>query len=312
MREPAVPTRPARSSMPGTRPSLLVAGALALASPASGVHAQEITDEGVILIPAYEPELPPELTQGPGLEFDLTTGVWLARLGGSTSLGAGNPSVSLEFDTDLRAMETLPLIEGTFRRDDALVVRFSGFGFEVDEAGEVRNDRQFGTLSLDTGDRFLGSTEISSAAVEVGLGIIEWIDTGGPRYVEEVSFDFGPFVGFRYVDAQQSFVIDGEGSESADGQWAALVVGAEARMHYLPQDFPLGRGFGLEAEFGIGPAFGGDGGSLWQVRGGARWEITEGFDLLLGYRLLELDLEDEQFDFGGGLQGLFLAATFRF
>ena len=69
----------------------------------------------------------------------------------------------------------------------------------------------------------------------------------------------------------------------------------------------------LTAGIGAGPAMGGDGGWAWQVRAGATLEIGGGISVMFGYRLLELDVEDEtDYEFDAGLQGLFIAGSIRF
>ena len=40
--------------------------------------------------------------------------------------------------------------------------------------------------------------------------------------------------------------------------------------------------------------------------------ITKNFGLMIGYRLVELDVEDGDYKLDGGLQGLFFAGSLQF
>jgi hypothetical protein len=84
-------------------------------------------------------------------------------------------------------------------------------------------------------------------------------------------------------------------------------------LRYAPEEgLIIGQALRLEAGGAIGPAFGGDGGYAWSIRGGVTLEVVENVGINFGYRLLELNVEDDDWEFDGGLQGLFLGGTIRF
>jgi len=68
----------------------------------------------------------------------------------------------------------------------------------------------------------------------------------------------------------------------------------------------------FQAAGSIGPALGGDGGFMWHVRAGVNVDITPRLSAMFGYRLLELDVDNDAYTFEAGLQGLFFAGSYRF
>jgi hypothetical protein len=61
-----------------------------------------------------------------------------------------------------------------------------------------------------------------------------------------------------------------------------------------------------------GPAFGGDCGMVVTLRAGMRLWLCQKSSLDFGDRLLESSVESDDYEFEGGLQGLFLSGTIRF
>ncbi len=74
----------------------------------------------------------------------------------------------------------------------------------------------------------------------------------------------------------------------------------------------MGKAVTIEAGGALGTAFGGDGGGSWQIRAGVTWELTSTAAVYCGFRLLELDVENDGFVFDSGLQGLFVAGVLQF
>src|SRR5262245_5413088 len=67
----------------------------------------------------------------PGLEVTLVAGVWVPRLGGNSSLGAGAP-IDLATQLSLDSQEAVANVELSIRSRDRLTVTFSGFAFNTD------------------------------------------------------------------------------------------------------------------------------------------------------------------------------------
>ena len=84
-------------------------------------------------------------------------------------------------------------------------------------------------------------------------------------------------------------------------------------LNYRPEERIPGLAlFRIQAAVAGGPAFGGDGGGMWQVRAGITVGFTEMLGVMIGYRLVELNVDNGPYTFNGGLQGLFLAGSLRF
>ena len=284
---------------------VIALGVLAVSMITHSVPGQQQTDETV--------PLPP-----PSLEwrFELLPGVWFPRLGGEVRLGDSPRAVSLHVkrDLDLRDAEVVFDPDVTIRLGDTWHLRAGGFAFSTDAAGVFEGEADFGRLTLRDGDRYRGSVDIDSAAIEVGAALWTWVDWQSPDEAgRRTAFTLAPKLGLRYVQVEQDLELIGTGREDVGGEWTALYGGLEMRLRWeRPDVLPIGRAFELNAAGGLGPAFGADGGFIWQVRANATLDLTANLGVTIGYRLLELDVEDGPYDCQAGLQGLFVGATLRF
>jgi len=256
---------------------------------------------------------------GTTIEFTFTPGVWLPRLGGNAKLGSTRFARSIDLDDELEldGFEAVPRGELMLRTDDFWQWRLSGFDFSTDAGGTFDSYGQFGDVTLWPGDRYRASVDMTSVALEMGVDAFTIVgQAAGAEPSREVDFRFTPRLGLRYVQIEQSLEAVGWGREDLTGDWVAIFGGLEMRLRYEPQGglggLPLARALRLGAGGVIGPAFGGDGGFLWAVRADATLEFTPNVGFMFGYRLLELQVEDGDWEFNAGLQGLFLAATIRF
>ncbi|MDY7110097.1 MAG: hypothetical protein SYC29_15810 [Planctomycetota bacterium] len=260
-----------------------------------------------------------EAQPGPELEFIFTPGVWLPRLKGDTTFGSLAGARVIDLDEMLELDDSEPIFRGelTLRIDDYWQVRADGFDFSADSAGTFFFNRRFGDVILEPGDRYRASIDLTSAAIEAGADLFTVVGDAAPeRPGREADLRFTPRLGLRYAGVDQSLQRLGGEREELSGDWLALYGGLEMRLRYEPAGgvagLPFARAMQLEAGGTIGPAFGGDGGFIWQIRAGATVEFTPNVGLTFGYRLTELDVEDGDWAFDAGLQGLFLAATVRF
>jgi hypothetical protein len=134
--------------------------------------------------------------------------------------------------------------------------------------------------------------------------------TADGRYIVDVRIS--PMFGLRYLDIDQKLTASGV-RETTGGEWLAVLLGADFTLEYRPEErLPFLDMFGLQASLSVGPAFGGDDGVAWQVRGGLTFQFTENVGVLIGYRLVELDVENDDYSLDGGLQGLYFAGSIRF
>jgi hypothetical protein len=274
---------------------------------------------------AVRADPPPEAAAAPppasSLQVRLLPGVYLPRLNGDASLGSGAPDIDLADDLGLDDQEPTLNVELTVRMEEILEVIIGGFDFSTESSGYFVGSGSFGNLVLNDGDRFRASFDMTSISAEVAValwrpyadGSARGGDNRNPdgRYV--VDLRISPVFGLRYLDVDQALSVSGSGRETTGDEWLALLVGGDVTLEYRPGDqLPLLDMFGMQAGFSAGPALGGEGGTVWQVRGGLTLQFTENVGVLIGYRLVELDVESDDYNLEGGLQGLFLAASIRF
>jgi hypothetical protein len=251
----------------------------------------------------------------PSLRLQATSGVWLPRLGGDVELGGSGSTINLEETLELDDLDPMPSFELAIRKKDFWTLRISGFHFETDADGDFPTHAAFGSLTLAPGDEYEASAEVSSFAVEIGAALLHPFK-GDLATAQDADLRLRPMFGARYLDVDQSIRQVGVGKETGEGEWIALLAGLEVNLRFDPAEPVLAIPFldALELEGGgsVGPALGGDGGFVWQVRGGLRLVVNPNFEMMIGYRLLELEVENDDYAFNAGLQGLYLAATVSF
>jgi len=248
------------------------------------------------------------------LEFTLTPGVWLCRLRGDSTLGPAAPSVSFDQTLQLENHEPAFDFEASVLRGEKWKLDVSGFYFETEARGTINTDTQFGNVSLANGDAFEASFQMVSVAVQFGAWRRQPYCIGANADGTEcrVALRAGPVIGLRDVYVEQH--VESElGGDSANGEWLIPFAGLQLEIRYnLPDSAPLLRSFTIDGGATIGPALGGDGGRMTQLHAGITGYFSQNFAIGFGYRLLELDAENGDYEFNGGLQGLFLYASVRF
>jgi hypothetical protein len=258
----------------------------------------------------------------PDLEFELLAGAWLPRLNGDASEGSDAPDINLEDSLSLEDQEATPNLELTIRKGEIWELILSGFDFSTESSGYFSGSTSFGSVVLNDGDPFEADFDITSVAAEVAVALYrpfadgsmraEGMDnrTTDGRYITDLRIS--PMFGLRYLDVDQKLTASGV-SETTGGEWLALLLGVDLTLEYRPQErLPCLDMFGIQASLSVGPAFGDEVGTLWQVRGGLTFQFTEHVGVLIGYRLIEANVENDDYSFDGGLQGLFLAGSIRF
>jgi opacity protein-like surface antigen len=243
----------------------------------------------------------------PGVTTTVTAGAWIPRLGGNSSLGGG--TISVEDQLDLDDAEATLNLEVAFRKANGWQLQIGGFDFSTDTSGEFIGDGTFGSLHLTDGTPYWSGVDITSLSLDLSydLGLT------GTRPGDPAHLRIAPEFGLRFIDVKQRLSIIGGGSEREKAAWLSPYAGLGAELRFLTRgEVPLLDSFQIEVSGAIGPAIGGDGGYIWQVRGGVRAYFTPNIAGYLGYRLVELDTEDDDFEFDAGLQGLFIGASIRF
>ena len=274
---------------------------------------------------ADKPPLPqaPDLSAGapPSLEVSFLAGVWLPRMVGTVALGGGEIQVNNEFE--LNKSEATLNLELAVRKNEFWELWFGGFDFSSSATGPFRGDGQsFGSLVLNNGTQYTSDFEMTSVATDLSVAVWRPFADAHSReqgagnrtwngsYVADLRFC--PQFGMRYIDVDHTVTTAG-GTQRAGGEWLAVYVGLLLEMDYRPRErtswLTLLR---IQGSFAAGPALGGDGGSMWQVRAGVTVQFTAALGFMFGYRLVELNVENGAYTLDGGLQGLFVAGSFRF
>jgi hypothetical protein len=255
------------------------------------------------------------------LEVSFLAGVWLPRMVGKVALDDGEIQVHDEFELN-RSEATLNL-ELAVRKNEFWELWFGGFDFSSTASGPFRGDgKSFGSLVLNNGTQYTSRFEMTSVATDLSVAVWRPFADGhareqgadnrnwNGRYIADLRFC--PQFGMRYIDVDHTVTTAG-GTERAGGEWLAVYAGLLLEMDYRPQErtwwLALLR---IQGSFAAGPALGGDGGTMWQVRAGATVQVTEALGFMFGYRLVELNVENAGYTLDGGLQGLFIAGSLKF
>ncbi len=283
----------------------IVAFALASLSAGTSRASAQVAPDSPVNGPATD--IAPALEGvGRGLEFRLLLGAYLPRITGGNRFGVGAPAIGVE-SLDLDHVVTTPWIETTIRTPDHWEIQVNGFYYDAGGAGVFDfNPSQFGSLTLNRGDRYEASLRMASAGVEMAFPIWTPFDT------EDTTLRLSPIAGLRWFDVQQSVSILGEGSDTAEGEWFAILGGVSVQMRYHAPRVTWIDLIQADLAASIGPALGGDRGFVYQIRGGVTCFFNHNLGLEVGYRLYDIDADNGSFEFDAALQGLFVGLAIRF
>lgn len=277
-----------------------------------------IGSDDVARLAAFREDAVPMLPNERGMDVQIVAGAWFARLGGDVQLGASGSMFRIDEAIRTDSMEPSPLVEVSILDDEGFIAwRFHGFDFSGDVSGQTNEAFDFGSLSFAAGDAYEASTDFSSVGVEYVIHrwtAIEPDASAGPGIGRgEARLDFSAIGGLRWIAVDQEITQVGTGVESPGADWLAAYAAARMEFTWAPEGgFIVGRSFRITGEYGIGPGLNAGGGSIWHVRAGGELELTDSIRGYFGYRLLELNLEDGDWTFESGLQGLFVGATIQF
>ena len=269
-------------------------------------------------MPAAQATPPIEsISAGDELRISLTAGAWLPRLGGTSSLGSGGDELDFQFDLDVDDLEPTFNGELAIQKADRWELMFTGFGFSTSNSERLDRPVEFGNLLIDRGDVARTSVDITSAAMELGfpgwrapLGNQDRNRSSRGEPLAEIRLV--PKLGARFMDIDESIEV-GSLREEGDGTWLGVLGGIDLRTQLNLYDcVPFPRDLNVNAGIAGGPALGSDIGFFWQVHVGLNAGISEHVSLQFGYRLLEMNVQNEDFEFNAGLQGLFAGGTIRF
>lgn len=290
-----------------------------------------VTATAVMLMSSEELVLEPPNADHPvprqesSLEITLLPGAWIPRLDGESSFGPAGAGgdIHLSRQLGLNSSEPTVNVELTIRKREVWELHFSGFDFSTESANRFVGSATFGGLALAHGDPFRASFDMTSFSAGMSIGVFRPFadERQGPanldnrtwegRYIADLRIS--PEFGMRYLDISHTVILPDGRSETAGGEWVAVYGGLQFLLDYRPEHrLPFLHMLRMQASLAVGPALGGDGGIMWQVGAGLTVQITETLGVMIGYRLLELDVENDDYTLQGGLQGLFLTGSVRF
>lgn len=249
------------------------------------------------------------------LAFSFQPAVWIPRLGGSSSLGGSNDDAinNLEDPFDLDSTEAVPNIEFSMHGGEQWQLDLSGFHFSTQAREVIGATAAFGGLVISPGDEVEAKLEITSFAAEIVMWRWQPIDLGVGPPRSRVKLRFAPTAGVRYFSIDERVAIAAGGRAGAEGEWLSPFLGFRMQTLFeLPQSFPLGESIEIGGGGGIGPAFGDEGGFAAHVHAGILWNVTPNLGATFGYRLVHFDVENDDYQFDGGLQGLVFGISARF
>jgi hypothetical protein len=251
-----------------------------------------------------------------GLHVVITPGVWLPRLGGKARFDGLPAAEELTLETDLQLDDLEPSFnfELAITKGPKWQIDISGFDFSTDASGVFDVSGSFGEIAFSPGDSFNGSFDMTSAAI--GVSYWQWHPIhSGPRedLIGNTDLRFAWGVNIRWLDLEQTLDVPGFAQQEGEGAWAvpSLVLKMDLSFDLQPS-FPVIRTFQVLGSASIGPAIGGDGGVVGTLAAGIRCWVCHNFSLDFGYRLLEAQVENDDYELAGGLQGLFLSGTLGF
>jgi hypothetical protein len=244
-----------------------------------------------------------------GLEFNFMPGVWMPRVSGHSTFGPSSTATELDNRQNLNLDDSQAVfnLDVSVRKAETWQLMGGGFAFSTDGHGTFDGSANFGGLALSTGDDFSSSFDMSSFNLEIGY----WLNVvDGPGYTHLM---VAPVLGFRYIDISVDVTETGVGEAEADGDWACPYVGGAMEIRWDSRSLlKFIDQVQLAGGVGGGPAVGGDGGWMGQVHVELSLTFTRNLGMFFGYKLVDIDAENDDFEFSGGLEGLYFGGILRF
>ena len=241
------------------------------------------------------------------LSFSVTPGVWMIRLRGESSWGGSD----LTFDDRLGLDDMEPSFRGEFRvgRDD-WGIWVMGTTFSTSGSGAFATNGTWSGLNYAAGQQFESSFDRTNVAIEGQWNPIDLI--GEPNAHIPLYLTLGGHVGGVFTHMKQTLDFGGNATE-AKGEYASLYGGLQLLMRMDTMDrLSWLHHIDFNLSGSAGATLGHDGGTMWQVRADLRFFFTEHIAFLFGYRLLELNVSDDDYEANPSLQGLYVGATIEF
>lgn len=294
---------------------------LALAEPSNSFHLSD----------AFAPaEAPRILGVNDPLDVTADVGVWIARLTGTATVGAGNTTFELNKDLSVGGMQVGAAGEFAVWCDRW---RFGGIGFATSETdtGTAGKTGTFGTTTMTQGDPITGHVSAWMAGGEVGYTVWRpfadspWPWSSAGANTQQATAAIGkngrPLIDMRFMalagglvmgyDQSVENLLTGSKSEF-DKTVGAIYGGGGAEFNFgMDNRVPVVQDLRIYAYVGLGPSIP-DADIIWMVRVGIAAMVTENIGVEFGYRLFDFDLQDGASQVDGGIRGMFAAVSLKF
>ncbi len=234
-------------------------------------------------------------------------GVWLARLGGTIEDGGGK--IDFKDNIDLRSNEKTPLLEFSLKPTDLLTMSISFFDFSTSGSGSFVGNKTYGGVAFADGNAWSGSTDIQSVGIETAWNVWEPYTTS-----DNATLTFAPVAGLRWFGIDTQLANDTTIQEvSHENTWVTLQAGLEMEFRWDTRNtLDWADYISIDAQVLAGAMVGNDGGSMASIQAGLGIDSSPNIGGFFGYRLQELNAEDDAYTFDAGLQGLFVGGEIRF
>lgn len=285
---------------------------LALAQPAAEGETPPPADPAAVSSPGEGVERSPwERAPARPWTISLEPGLWYAsptgtiRLpggeGGSGGGGGGSDAFTLdELGLDRPSLEPAGQVH---LQGDRWRLTVGGFWLSAEQDGTIDTPGVLGSVPVGAGDRVETDLEVWNADVYGSYRLARYVDgttdTGGDKFV----FGFDVLAGARALGVEYDSVVESGGFEvgraGVDETYLQPIVGA--RMEFRLYERII---LDVAADAGY-ISTGGEELRTLNVRVGISIEPVENVGLQVGYRNLDIDLEDGDFEWDGGIAGFF-------
>ena len=234
-------------------------------------------------------------------------GAWFSRLGGS--LQDGTDEIDLETNVLLNDRESTPLFEFAIDPFEGALLTCSIFDFSTSGRGVFNGNQTYGAVTFSNGDNWRGAVDMQSIGFQASLDYIEPYKAS-----EKATLTFAPVIGIRWYGIETTLenVTAGTREHHQNG-WFSLQGGIDMQFTWdTSESTSLVDSIAITSELLVGAVMSDDGGGMVSVQAGIEIEFSPSFGGYFGYRLQELSVEEGNYTFEAGLQGLYVGGQIRF
>ncbi|MBL1218317.1 MAG: hypothetical protein D8M59_12580 [Planctomycetes bacterium] len=243
--------------------------------------------------------------------------VWFASLSGESTF-KGSAATLMDVDSLLGLDDSEPSFLGsallTYDTDDhgRWLMWLEGFDFSTESSGAIAQD--FGVLdsAVSAGTVVHNDFGLSNIGLKAG-----WDPFGNVLHDDDYELRFALLAGTRMIGLDQRLEAEGGPTVSYDGSSLGLEGGVRVRIA-RSEDYTTAGHWSVDLALTLGAGGGSDATvSYFDIWAGAEYLVTDNMGLRIGYRQLDVNLEDDSatggpYEFDGRLAGLYVGGTITF